>query len=124
MTVVYRVEKHTPHWGINEYLGPYRHYDTDFKLSSMIYRHSDANNHPTPSNEGWPRYEDCRFGFTSLEQLYQWFNKDECDVLTDNGFEIGIYDVPRVIRRGKKQCMFNYKKAKRRKETLEIKKEE
>lgn len=74
----------------------------------------DPENHPGPKSEGWEDLLDTqryrwKFGFSSLDELKDWFDEDLRERLALVGFVISAYTVDSdAIIHGKKQCLFEY----------------
>lgn len=97
---VYRVEN-------AEGQGPYR---PDGPANG--FNHSCVNSHPTPHNDGIPCPEEYVCGFTSREQLKEWFDATERTTLRAEGYMIALYIVPgECVVDGKKQLVFDPSKA-------------
>ena len=92
MTLVYRVEH-------KEYAqGPYRDYDyRHWHGLYMALSHEGSIKHPPPeydfATDAWQDPSN-KFGFASLQQLYNWFNPAELRRLRKHGFIVRYYDVP------------------------------
>ncbi len=67
------------------------------------------DNNPMPCNDGIKRIDIDKevFGFETLDQLLEWFNKYELNILENNGFKISAYKIKRkFVKRGGKQVCF------------------
>lgn len=104
MVDVYRVE-HCTSGG-----GPYRAVDFSWQDSW----HCAENGRPIPLLDGLESFPPSySFGFESNEQLREWFSWSERACLAHHGYVISVYSVSsRMIRKGRKQIVFNKKKAK------------
>ena len=96
--------------------GPYCSKHKDQALRNWLCsRHFDAEKHPAPDDDGiddWTRSHKC--GFSSLKKLKAWFNTEELNVLYEAKFDIVKYEVDKKdVLVGKKQVMFNRRKARR-----------
>jgi hypothetical protein len=108
-------------------MGPYRGPAKD-ELTVMqkagIY-HSTSTQHPNVQmsftqrvKDNWYAYMNYRFGFTSKRQMLRWFEPHELERLCECGARVMIYEVPdEHVIKGRKQCIFNPDKAKRKGET-------
>ena len=89
-------------------------YNSGGKLS-FINRHNSSPKHPGPQfDEGfmkaWEIDHDWLFGFSSLEQLFEWFSVKEVAELQSKGFFISQIPIEKVYQYvlGKKQVMLKY----------------
>ncbi len=92
----------------------------------MSVNHTSDNGHPSPVDDDFSLYiknlfdinqaclynslkerENLRFGFTSLEQLQQWFDPSEVCTLAMEGFNICYADV-NLVEETEKQCIYEH----------------
>lgn len=82
-----------------------------------------SSKNPEPEDDGINIYTlpNHRFGFKSISQLKSWFGKTNLDKLSLTNAKIVVYNVysKEDVQIGKKQLIFNIKKAKKQK-ILEI----
>lgn len=81
------------------------------KLFKALSSHNeDDEKHPTPCYDCFsaPRLGPEIFcGFLSLQQVRDWFTKQERKLLRDDGFKFKAFDIPKkFVWEGRKQCVF------------------
>lgn len=92
--------------------GPYRSSMTSPELDALLYEeHGDSKDHPNWLDEYDSAFYDDTYlaGFTSIEQVHNWFNLAIRTLLEKDGFVLIEYDVPdEYVHIGKsgKQCIF------------------
>jgi hypothetical protein len=93
-------------------IGPYHHYPSLIENSSSVYK-------PTPYHDFkkewlYIEFQDLKnsfyFGFPEFEDIFNWFTKNELNILYSNGFIINKYLINEYIK-SKKQIVFNKSKS-------------
>ena len=104
--LIYRYEKNG--------IGPYRQVEFN-PLEKEILDKEDSDKNPLPINDFESHIlfisankimSDFYFGFKSLEQLNNWFDKEDKKTLIDNNYELIKYSVSIYIE-SEKQVMFD-----------------
>ena len=100
---VFRVQKR--HRGQKFGLGPYRE-QTDGSYTVAWYSHGDNVDRPTwRTDTGVRPTKALWFGFKSLDQLYTWFDEEDCLIdLRERGYYIAVFD-GHVIHRPKQSVI-------------------
>lgn len=79
-------------------VGPYHKSDVHDNISTMFGRsHDNKKSHPNPYMESDGKigmYGDRHSAFSSLEQYKKWFNKQERNIMANNGFQLLELEVP------------------------------
>jgi hypothetical protein len=86
--------------------GPY--YDDSVEIDRILKSHYDTKRYPSPiRDKKIRRYmqtaEIC--AFLNLEQVYNWFSKDELDALSYCGYELKRILVRKITAIGEKQIL-------------------
>ena len=88
--LVYRVEI------CDENVGPYSRFDW------QSHDHNNSGRTPAPcedpglrrwGRESWDSRERYRFGFSSIEQLMEWFTEDELRALSKLEMTLSVYEI-------------------------------
>lgn len=88
--------------------GPYACTD----VYEMFNRIHESPHHPGPDNDGINVYDNDFFGFNSKEQLDNWFNKEEKELMHEYGFVKSIYEVEeKYTQSSSKQLIFKKENA-------------
>lgn len=93
-------------------IGPYS-YSDEYGFDWMTYDHHDCIYTPPIHDDSGFTSEDkmiydlncrkkgCLSGFTSLEQMENWFSLKELEILKKEGFQIKFYNVKNIFDSGK-----------------------
>lgn len=101
--IIYRIEHEET--GI----GPYIATGLSDEVSDMGWAHEDDDIHPTPNFDiGIEREirDGERCGFSSLEQLHNWFTFEELDMLMMEGFGLVEIKDGHITATGENQVLF------------------